>query len=123
MEDAQQFRAPAMKVGGRRMSVTTRPKHPPHAEPKPPSPTNEPVDYPRPAPPGEQAPEHAPHEEEHMKKEKKKGSTEHDKRFQENLYQRAEHNRPSKDVHGAKNINAIGAGGRIGQPAGRSLLA
>ncbi|KZT73440.1 hypothetical protein DAEQUDRAFT_662356 [Daedalea quercina L-15889] len=114
---------PAMKVGGRRLSISSRPK--PHAsEGKPPSPRGEePADYPRPAAPGEDGPHnHEPHDEV-PKKEKKRGSggDEHERRLQENLYRKAEQNRPRKDFHAAKNLNAVGAGGRIAQPIGRQM--
>ncbi|KAI0931180.1 hypothetical protein AcW2_000121 [Taiwanofungus camphoratus] len=87
-------------------------QHPPAGE--------EAMDYPRPAAPGEQAP---PHEDEAPKKEKKKGNggEEHERRLQESLYRKAEQNRPRKDLHNAKNWNAVGGGGRIGQPAGRGV--
>ncbi|PCH34335.1 hypothetical protein WOLCODRAFT_63820 [Wolfiporia cocos MD-104 SS10] len=122
MTDTVVQHPPAIKVGGRRLSVSSRPKPHPATEAKPASPTTEPVDYPRPAPPGEQSP-HENHEEEVPKKEKKKGNggEEHERRLQESLHRKAEQNRPSKDGHTAKNWNAIGGGGRIGQPAGRGL--
>ena len=133
-----------MKVGGRRLSISSRPK--PHnaayvlcitfqlhhtpltltstPSDKSPSPKGEePADYPRPAGPGDDAPHnHEPHDEV-PKKEKKRGSggDEHERRLQESLYRKAEQNRPRKDFHGAKNLNAVGAGGRIAQPMGRQM--
>jgi len=122
MTEALAQHPPAIRVGGRRLSVNSRPKAHSPVEAKPPSPPTEPTDYPRPAAPGEQTPHHE--EEEVPKKEKKKGNggDEHERRLQENLYRKAELNRPSKDTHGAKNTNAIGGGGRIGQPAGRTMF-
>ncbi|KAH9830459.1 uncharacterized protein C8Q71DRAFT_886281 [Rhodofomes roseus] len=115
---------PAMKVGGRRLSISSRPK--PHfsAEGKPPSPSGEePADYPRPAPPGEDGPHNHEHHDEVPKKEKKRGGggDDHERRLQESLYRKAEQNRPRRDLHGAKNLNAVGAGGRIAQPIGRQM--
>ncbi|EPS99446.1 hypothetical protein FOMPIDRAFT_1060845 [Fomitopsis schrenkii] len=114
--------SPAVKVGGRRLSISSRPK--PHAGDKSPSPKGEdPADYPRPAAPGDDAPHnHEPHDDV-PKKEKKRGSggDEHERRLQESLYRKAEQNRPRKNLHGAKNLNAIGAGGRIAQPMGRQM--
>lgn len=57
------------------------------------------------------------------KKDKKKGNggDEHERRLQESLYRKAEQNRPSRDTHAARNLNAVGGGGRIAQPAGRGL--
>ncbi|EED80327.1 predicted protein [Postia placenta Mad-698-R] len=115
---------PAMRVGGRRLSTTTRPKPQSSTETKSPSPPAEAPNYPRPAPPGEQPPPHDPQEDEVPKKERKKGGggDEHERRLQESLYRKAEQNRPSRDGHTAKNVNAVGGGGRIGQPAGRTLM-
>ncbi|EMD32585.1 hypothetical protein CERSUDRAFT_87901 [Gelatoporia subvermispora B] len=119
MAEVPAQRAPAMKVGGRRLSVTTRPKpHPAPAEAKPPSPdADTPTDYPRPAPPGEQH----EHEEEPPRKEKRRGNggDEHERRLQEDLYRKAEQNRPRRDVHGRR--NSVGGGGRISQPAGKNI--
>lgn len=105
------------------------PSHATHPHPcsprdKSPSPKGEdPADYPRPAAPGDDAPHnHEPHDDV-PKKEKKRGSggDEHERRLQESLYRKAEQNRPRKNLHGAKNLNAIGAGGRIAQPMGRQM--
>jgi len=107
-----------MKVGGRRLSISSRPKPHPPVEATPASPTGEDAaDYPRPTAPGDQA---VHHEEEVPKKEKKgNGGDEHERRLQENPYRKAEQNRPSKDAHGAKNMGGVGGGGRISQPVSR----
>lgn len=62
-------------------------------------------------------------EEAPPKKERKKGNgaDEHERRLQESLYRKAGQNRPSRQSHAAKNLNAVGGGGRIAQPAGRGL--
>ncbi|KAF9478096.1 hypothetical protein BDN70DRAFT_880436 [Pholiota conissans] len=65
--------APAMKVGGRRLSVST--KHKPAAPQEEPSPAqNEPnapiPDYPRPAPPDDNVP--PPHQHQHHEEQPKK---------------------------------------------------
>ncbi|KAH9885442.1 hypothetical protein C8Q73DRAFT_717876 [Cubamyces lactineus] len=118
MADALVQHPPAMKVGGRRLSVTSRPKHPAAtAEPERMSPgADMPTDYPRPAPPGEQ--QHK-EEEEVPKKKQGNGGDEHERRIQESLYRKAEVNRPTREFKsGGK---AVGGGGRISQPAGKSL--
>ncbi|RPD64739.1 hypothetical protein L227DRAFT_571202 [Lentinus tigrinus ALCF2SS1-6] len=115
---------PAMKVGGRRLSMTSRPR------PAPPSPeaqkatlptADTPPDYPRPAAPaneGEQPPPH--HQEEDVPKKKQgTGADEHERRLQESLYRKAEQNRPKKDFQSGP--KTVGAGGRIGQPAGKAF--
>ncbi|KIJ66618.1 hypothetical protein HYDPIDRAFT_109707 [Hydnomerulius pinastri MD-312] len=117
--------APAVKVGGRRLSVTSRPK--PHAAPgTPPSNTNaeaENTDYPRPTTQGEGEEQvHAPphNEEEVPKKEKKHGHGGHDeRRLKESAYRKAEATMPSKSHSASK--GSFGAGGRIGQPMGKTL--
>lgn len=98
-----------------------------NSEQKPPSPTpNEPTDYPRPAPPGEQQahdPQHVHDDHEEVpKKDRKKGhgGAEHERRLQENIMKRAELNRPTKEMGG----NAAGKGSmRIAQPAGKGFAA
>ncbi|KAJ8472330.1 hypothetical protein ONZ51_g8586 [Trametes cubensis] len=119
MADALVQHPPAMKVGGRRLSVTSRPKHvAATAEPEKMSPgADTPTDYPRPAPPGEQ--QQHKEEEEAPKKKQGNGGDEHERRIQESLYRKAEVNRPTREFKsGGK---AVGGGGRISQPAGKSL--
>ena len=139
-----------MKVGGRRLSTTSRPK--PHItsyvsfasydlihlgltpikyrhtnrEAKSQSPSDkERPDYPRPAAPEQphdpqQHPEED-HEEVPPKKEKKgHGALDHERRLQESLYRKAEQNRPTKDL-GMSGKNNVGGGGRISQPAGKGI--
>ncbi|KAK7695224.1 hypothetical protein QCA50_002414 [Cerrena zonata] len=119
---------PAMKVGGRRLSVNSRPKPAVGAgqkSPTPPSQEQEPTDYPRPVAPGDQQvhdPQH-PHDdhEEVPKKDKKRGhgALDHERRLQESLHRKAEQNRPTRDLANAKNDR----GGKIiGQPAGKAIV-
>lgn len=87
------------------------------------SPTED-ADYPRPAPQGEgdeQAQVHPPpHEEEAPKKEKKHGHGGHDtNRLKESVHRKLDATAPSKDHLGSK--HSFGAGGRIGQPMGKTL--
>lgn len=77
-----------------------------------------PVDYPRPAPPGEQPPPH--HQDDEVPKRKQgTGADEHERRLQENLHRKAEQNRPKKELQA--NAKPAGAGGRISQPAGKGF--
>ncbi|TCD62200.1 hypothetical protein EIP91_007233 [Steccherinum ochraceum] len=123
---------PAMRVGGRRLSVTSRPKVHPAAEQTTSIPTaadDERPDYPRPAAPGEQAhdPQHIHDDHEEVpRKERKRGhgNVEHERRLQENLMRKMDQNRPSKEMGGgALGKSAVGGGGRIGQPAGKGFAA
>ncbi|KAI0640212.1 hypothetical protein C8Q77DRAFT_1085346 [Trametes polyzona] len=120
MTDALAQHPPAMKVGGRRLSVTSRPKPtaiPAEARSVSPE-ADAPVDYPRPAPPGEQQ-QQRKDDEDIPKKKQGSGGDEHDRRLQESLYRKAEHNRPTREFKGTP--KTVGAGGRISQPAGKSL--
>ncbi|THH30222.1 hypothetical protein EUX98_g3953 [Antrodiella citrinella] len=120
---------PAMKVAGRRLSVSRPRPHVPAPEQKPPSPAeDERPDYPRPAPPGEQQahnPDHVHDDHDEVpRKEKRRGhgSPDHERRVQESLMRKAEQNRPTKDLGGNAPIKgAVGGGGRIGQPAGKGF--
>ncbi|PSR71102.1 hypothetical protein PHLCEN_2v13071 [Hermanssonia centrifuga] len=109
---------PAQKVAGRRMSITARSKPHNTVEQRAPSPQGDdgPIDYPRPAAPGEQ-PQH--HEEEHPRRERQQGlgGPEHERRLQEDMLRKAELNRPRKDL----NANARGSGARISQPAAKAF--
>ncbi|KAI0370031.1 hypothetical protein BV20DRAFT_1121563 [Pilatotrama ljubarskyi] len=119
MADALVQHPPAMKVGGRRLSVSSRPKPvvaPVEARKPSPDPDT-PTDYPRPAPPGEQ--QQRKEEEEVPRRRQGSGGDEHERRMQESLYRKAEHNRPTKEFKGGPKMT--GAGGRISQPAGKSL--
>ncbi|KAI0696024.1 hypothetical protein C8T65DRAFT_583805 [Cerioporus squamosus] len=108
---------PAVKVGGRRLSMSSRPRPGPPSPYKVTLPTlDTPPDYPRPAPPGEQPPPH--HQEEVPKKKQGTGADEHERRLQESLYRKAEQNRPKKDFQsGPKSVG----GPRISQPAGKTF--
>ncbi|KAF9469520.1 hypothetical protein BDZ94DRAFT_1242596 [Collybia nuda] len=115
---------PAVKVGGRRLSVSSKPKHHAPAEPSPVEPETAPetLDYPRPAPPGEeQVHAHPPlhTEEDNIKKDRKHGSHENEQKLKELAHHKAEMTRPTKDVAGGH--KGFGAGGRIAQPAGKGL--
>ncbi|KAG6380642.1 hypothetical protein JVT61DRAFT_5008 [Boletus reticuloceps] len=116
---------PALRVGGRRLSISARPK-PHHASgTSAPAPTHlaDNADYPRPAAQGEgEEQAHPPphNEEEAPKKEKKHGHGGHDKnRLKESMYRKAEVTMPSKDHLASK--NSFGGVGRIGQPMGKVL--
>jgi len=115
--------APAMKVGGRRLSVSSKPRlHAASSFPTDNISQRENADYPRPAPPGEgeehaQAPPH--NEEEAPKKEKKHGHGNHDdNRLKESIYRKIEGTRPTRDLSSGPK-NSFGAGGRIAQPSGK----
>ncbi|KAJ7166512.1 hypothetical protein C8R43DRAFT_986259 [Mycena crocata] len=122
MTDTSNFLAnhpPAIKVGGRRLSVS---KHRPHPAPEQapaaaPAPVEEPaVDYPRPAAPvaGEEA-AHVPppqHNEEDPQKKDKKHESE--RKLLELAQRKAEMTRPTRDL---KNTGkGFGGAGRIAQP-------
>ncbi|KAN0100093.1 hypothetical protein V8E55_000077 [Tylopilus felleus] len=118
---------PALRVGGRRLSTTARPR--PHNPPgtTAPAPTHptENADYPRPTAAqgdGDDAQHPPPHnEEEAPKKEKKHGhGGGHDKnKLKESVQHKVESTMPSKDHMGTK--HSFGAAGRIGQPTGKVL--
>lgn len=111
---------PAVKVGGRRLSISTSKLHKPHsAAPQATPPTErEPApDYPRPAAPGgdeqgaHQQQQH--HEEENSpKKERKHGQHDAERKTKEYAQWKAESTRPTRD-----SVPAYKAGARIVQPA------
>ncbi|KAH7886352.1 hypothetical protein F5I97DRAFT_1255665 [Phlebopus sp. FC_14] len=114
---------PAMKVGGRRLSISSRPKHHTSSGSAPTSAAEqtENTDYPRPAAQGEEQAHAPPHnEEEAPKKEKKHGhkGTE-ERRLQESAYRKAVATQPTRDHAGGK--HAFGAAGRIVQPMEKAL--
>ncbi|KAI0033831.1 hypothetical protein K488DRAFT_84570 [Vararia minispora EC-137] len=113
--------APAVRVGGRRMSMPNRPKPTLHPDPEP-SPVRTPPDYPRPDghDHDHEHDAHGENEQERPRRERRRGhgAHENDLRARENAARRAEANAP-KHVPGAK--LAFGAGGRIVQPAGKLL--
>jgi len=113
---------PAVKVGGRRLSISA--KHKPHtnSESAPVQEISAPenIDYPRPAAPGNEQTHHSnpPHTEEEipLKKEKKH---ENGLKLKELAHRKAENTRPSRDVLGGK--GGFGGAGRVLQPAGKGL--
>jgi len=120
---------PALKVGGRRHSVSSKPK----AQNTAGTQSTEPAgsdetansetaadDYPRPAPPSEgQEPHHDTHhqyqDEEQARKEKKHPSNE---KLKEYAHWKAETTRPTRDVQ-SNMMKGWGTSGRIAQPAGK----
>ncbi|KAF8899357.1 hypothetical protein BD779DRAFT_1667039 [Infundibulicybe gibba] len=114
---------PAVKVGGRRLSTTTRPKpaHTPEvATAEPVSPAEEILDYPRPAPPGgeEQVHPHV-HAEEEIPLKKERKHHDNESKLKELAHSKGEMTRPTREH--AQNGKGFGAGGRIAQPAGKGL--
>ncbi|KAF9535604.1 hypothetical protein CPB83DRAFT_888295 [Crepidotus variabilis] len=114
---------PAMKVGGRRLSVTNR--HKPHNACERLSPETEdkmqetgPADYPRPAPHTEHVPhahvQHQFEEETPFRKDKK-----HDAewKLKENGHRKTEPTRPTREAAASQRNQAL----RISQPAGKAL--
>ncbi|KIM69903.1 hypothetical protein SCLCIDRAFT_490065 [Scleroderma citrinum Foug A] len=118
MSDVLAHHAPALKVGGRRLSVSNTAK--PHATSTSPKTTtgSDNADYPRPAAQGDEQPEATPQKEEDApKKEKKHGRGE--KRPRENFNDKVEATRPTKDHMASK--HGFGAAGRIAQPASKAF--
>ncbi|THU84236.1 hypothetical protein K435DRAFT_783872 [Dendrothele bispora CBS 962.96] len=119
-----QVHLPAVKVGGRRLSIS---KHKPHTgttEPVPETTTVElssdqeqPTDYPRPVAGTEQQQQHAPHhnhnEEEIPAKKDKKSH------FDLFAHKKTEETKPTREFQAGN--KGFGAGGRIAQPAGKVL--
>ncbi|KAF5340166.1 hypothetical protein D9758_014994 [Tetrapyrgos nigripes] len=109
-----QIHLPAVKVGGRRLSTSSKAKT--HASttsevaPEVPTEAEEPTDYPRPVA-GEQHHD-APHHNEEEKKDKKPF-------FDSFAHKKTEENKPTRDFQAAG--KGFGAGGRIAQPAGKVL--
>ncbi|KAI0694899.1 hypothetical protein BC835DRAFT_994114 [Cytidiella melzeri] len=103
---------PAQKVAGRRLSMTSRPKPHIHSIGQKFKPVNDaddvdhndtPVDYPRPAPPAELAPDEGHHR---YQDDQPKHDNKHDagyvRKAQQTLHNKAEQNRPSKESSGSK---------------------
>ncbi|KAF5384934.1 hypothetical protein D9615_000980 [Tricholomella constricta] len=124
LTDISSLHPPAVKVGGRRLSVSSRPKQHVPSEPAP-APPSSPADYPRPVHPTDdqaQAPLNPPppphHEEEAPpKKEKKHTNYENEKHLRDLAHRKIESTRPSKDIMGGH--KGFGAAGRIAQPAAK----
>ncbi|KAF8640519.1 hypothetical protein AX17_000181 [Amanita inopinata Kibby_2008] len=116
---------PAVKVGGRRLSLSRhRPQNASLSQGRAQG-SNSPVpDYPRPAAPGEEQahpPHTGPEEEVPPKKEKKHNTHDNEQKMKELPQWKSEATRPTRDsVGGGK---AFGAGGRIAQPAGKGFNA
>ncbi|RDB24415.1 hypothetical protein Hypma_008452 [Hypsizygus marmoreus] len=115
---------PAVKVGGRRLSVTSKPKH--HAATEPaatiePTPAADNVDYPRPvAHGGEQVQANPPpYIEEEAPLKRDKHSHDVERQLREFAQRKDETTRPSKDMTAGH--KGFGAAGRIAQPAGKSF--
>ncbi|KAK7464116.1 hypothetical protein VKT23_006280 [Stygiomarasmius scandens] len=112
-----QVHLPAVKVGGRRLSIS---KHKPHSTATETAPEvaadeedQQPTDYPRPVSGGEQ--QHAPHrneEEVPLKKDKKP-------HFDAFAHKKMEETKPTRDFQAGN--KGFGAGGRIAQPGGKVL--
>ncbi|KDR85806.1 hypothetical protein GALMADRAFT_234898, partial [Galerina marginata CBS 339.88] len=108
------------KVGGRRLSISAKPKPQHHAEANKAEATTDQTpapDYPRPAPPtGEpEAPHHHQHNEEEAPPKKERT----EKKLQELAHKKVEMTRPTRDVPSASKGHATNM--RIGQPAGKGL--
>ncbi|KAF8195106.1 hypothetical protein BJ912DRAFT_958287 [Pholiota molesta] len=120
--------APAIKVGGRRLSLSTKHKAPPlqQTDPSPPHSevtSQEPPDYPRPAPPTahdgndtENAPPQRNHQ--HNTNEEPPKKERNEKKMLEREARKAEMTRPTRDNVGGKDY---GIGMRIRQPSGKAL--
>ncbi|KAF9447546.1 hypothetical protein P691DRAFT_760696 [Macrolepiota fuliginosa MF-IS2] len=122
---------PALKVGGRRRSMSNKPRTPntggaqltePAASEETASPESPTDGYPRPAPPSEgQAHPHDAHhqyqDEEQARKEKKHTPNDNEK-MKEYAHWKVETTRPTRDVQGNV-MKTWGASGRIAQPAGK----
>lgn len=120
---------PAMKVGGRRLSMSMKHKAPISVEAAATTPgtgdTEETMvaDYPRPAPPtagNEAAQDHQVrrNEEEPHRKEKKYNH-DHEKKVQEYAHWKTGTTRPTRDMNGGNKGQTMGV--RIGQPAGKAF--
>jgi len=112
---------PAIKVGGRRLSISTKPKTQHHAETNNPEAANEQAaapDYPRPAPPtGDQEP--PPHHHQHNEEEVPPKKERTEKKLQELAHRKVEMTRPTRDVPSASKGHTVNM--RIGQPAGKGF--
>ncbi|KAK2462857.1 hypothetical protein APHAL10511_005055 [Amanita phalloides] len=120
---------PAIKVAGRRLSLSGRHARSTHnttsSARRNAAGHNSPIpDYPRPAPPGEEHPDplHTGPEEEVPKKEKKHNMHDNEKKIRESPFWKAGMTQPTRDTGAGKmGLAGFGAGGRIGQPAGKGF--
>jgi len=118
---------PAMKVGGRRLSMSMKHKAPISVEAAVTAPetgdkeeTTVP-DYPRPAPPtaGDEAARQQVHRNEEELPPRKKYNHDNDKKVQEYAHWKTETTRPTRDMNGGNKGQTMGL--RIGQPAGKAF--
>ncbi|KAF8481041.1 hypothetical protein DFH94DRAFT_737572 [Russula ochroleuca] len=115
--------SPAMRVGGRRLSLPSRARANTQVDETVVASPGEPADYPRPSAPGTEpavAVEHARNDEEAPpKKERRKSHGAHDneRRLRENPQRRADENWQHRELGGASRINA-----RISQPGGKIAI-
>ncbi|KAF8971839.1 hypothetical protein BDZ97DRAFT_1753081 [Flammula alnicola] len=113
----------AVKVGGRRLSMSTKHKPQAHAESNTSQSANKEdddaaaPDYPRPAPPTGDAPPHHGHHHNEEEAPPKKEKIE--KKVQESAHWKAETTQPTRDVHGGNKGHGVGI--RIAQPAGKAF--
>lgn len=120
---------PAIKVGGRRLSISMKHKAVEAAVPNATQETDDKAettvpDYPRPVPPTaveEAAQQQAQHNEElpPKKGKKEKKYNHHDKKGHEYPHLRTETTRPTREISGRNKGQIMGV--RIGQPAGKAL--
>ncbi|KAH9043650.1 hypothetical protein EDB85DRAFT_1911518 [Lactarius pseudohatsudake] len=113
---------PAVRVGGRRLSLPTRVRASNQVDEAVAASPGEPADYPRPTAPGpgiEPNPEHAHNDEEAPPKVRRKshGAHENERRLRENPQRKAEENWQHREQGGAPRINA-----RISQPGGKVTI-
>jgi len=125
MESISVQHPPAVKVGGRRLSISA--KHKTHST----TVTSEPApvkaglgpenDYPRPTAPGDGQIHHhnPPHTEEEVPSKEKHWNHESELKLRDMAHRKTESTRPSKDMIGVN--KGYGAGGRIAQPAGKGF--
>ncbi|KAI0249500.1 hypothetical protein BJV78DRAFT_1226593 [Lactifluus subvellereus] len=113
--------SPAIRVGGRRLSLPTRPRTNTQVDETVAASPGQPADYPRPAAPGaEPNVEHGRGDEEAPpKKERRRsyGAHENERRLRENPQRRADGSWQCREQSGTSRINA-----RISQPGGKVAI-
>jgi len=108
-----------MKVGGRRLSITTRQRRNSTSDggnPETQTPDETKADYPRPSRPGGSEVLQQDHDDDAPKKDRNQGF-EHEKRLPDYLFWKG--TTPTRDLHG--NIRGPTQGMRIRQPAGKAF--
>jgi len=120
------IRAPAIRVGGRRLSMSMKPKAPIPAEavtkPAPETGKTEITvsDYPRPvAPPAVEEATQQHHQEVHRNEEELPPKKDKKYNVQEYAHWKTETTRPTRDLNGGNKGQTMGV--RIGQPAGKAF--